>query len=230
VSVSSGTGGDTATGGSGSGGAVSSGGSTGTGGAAAGATGTGGAATGGNTGSGGSATAGSTGSGGSATGGNTGSGGSSSGTNLIANGDFSDGMTNWGVPNGSPTNAGVNNGEYCLTLSNSSGTVILGWGGSSISASLAANVNYTLSFQISSSSALSDFEAHVGSAVPVGGNNNYPIDWQVNLSPAPGSSLTSYTEKFSVTSADPQAGLAFQVAASSGNPTVCVDNVSLTEN
>lgn len=226
VSTGSGTGGTTGQGGSsggttGSGGAVATGGSTGNGGSSS---------TGGSTGNGGSsATGGSTGNGGSTgTGGSTGSGGSSPGNNLIANGDFSQGANNWGIPNGSPSNAGVNNGEYCLTLSNGSGTVILGWGGTSISANLTANVNYALSFQASSTGALSDFEVHVGSAVSV--NGSYPIDYQVSPSNAPGNSLTSYTEMFTISTADPQAGIAFQVAASNGNPTVCVDNVSLIQN
>ena len=103
------------------------------------------------------------------TGGNSGTGGSSSGNNLIVNGDFSQDDTNWGVPNGNPTSKGVQNGQYCITLNNGSGQVILGWGGTAVSANLAANVNYTLSFQASASSSLSGFDTHVGSAVSVGG-------------------------------------------------------------
>jgi hypothetical protein len=218
VSTGSGTGGTTGSGGTtGGGGNVATGGSTGNGGSST--SGSGGtAATGGSTGSGGA----------SSTGGSPGSGGSSPGNNLITNGDFSQGANDWGVPNGNPSNAGVNNGEYCLTLSNGSGTVILGWGGTSVSANLTANVNYTVSFQVSSTGALSDFEVHVGSAVAV--NGSYPIDYQVSPSNAPGNSLTSYTEMFTISTADPQAGIAFQVAATNGNPTVCVDNVSLTAN
>jgi hypothetical protein len=115
VSTAPGSGGAT-----GSGGAVSSGGATGSGGAAGGgATGSGGAvSSGGATGSGGAAGGGATGSGGSS----TGSGGSSAGPNLLANGDFSQGETNWHFENGS---ANVNNGQYCET--NTGSNALFGW-------------------------------------------------------------------------------------------------------
>lgn len=159
------------------------------------------------------------------TGGSTGGG-----TNLIANGDFSQGDTNWGVPAGSPTNMGVTNGQYCVTLGSNSGTVIVGWGGSSVSADLESG-NYMLSFQVSSTGSLSDFEVHVGSAVPnPPGSNTYPIDYMVSPTPAPGNGLTTYTESFSLSSADPQAGVAFQFQTSGGTATVCIDNLTLTKN
>lgn len=173
VTTSSGTGGSPGTGGS-----VATGGTPGTGGSATGgAPGTGGLpgtggtpATGGVPGTGGTpATGGNPG-----TGGSPGTGGGSSGSNLIINGDFSQSDTNWGVPNGTPTSKGVQNGEYCVTLNSGSGQVVLGWGGTSVSANLLANVNYTFSFQASSTSALSGFDTHVGSAVEVGGA--YPVD------------------------------------------------------
>jgi hypothetical protein len=210
----------------------STGGTPGTGGSVA----TGGTpGTGGTVGAGGSpATGGSPGSGGNgpgtggtpATGGSPGTGGSPA-DNLIINGDFSQSDTNWGVPNGSPTTKGVQNGQYCITLNSGSGQVILGWGGTAVSANLSANVNYTLSFQASASSSLSGFDTHVGSAVSVGGS--YPLDKDVGNDTI-GTSLQTFTHMFSLTSADPQAGVAFLISVSSGNSTVCVDNVTLTAN
>ena len=213
-----GTGGSTATGGAaGTGGAVGTGGSSATGGSPG--TGGNGPGTGGSSATGGS----------SGTGGNPGTGGGSSGSNLIVNGDFSQNDTNWGVPNGTPTSKGVQNGQYCITLNNGSGQVLFGWGGTSVSANLAANVNYTLSFQASATSALSGFDTHVGSAVPVpAGSSTYPLDKDLgndNLQ----SGLMTFTHMFTLTSADPQAGLAFLFSAGSSS-TVCIDNVSLTAN
>ena len=207
----------------GTGGSVATGGTQGTGGVI----GTGGSATGGSPGTGGTPGTGGNGTGGtSATGGSPGTGGNPA-NNLIANGDFSQGDTNWGVPNGSPTSKGVQNGQYCLTLNNGSGQVILGWGGTAVSANLSANVNYTLSFQASASSSLSGFDTHVGSAVSVGGS--YPLDKDLGNDTI-GTSLQTFTHMFSLTSADSQAGVAFLISVSTGNSTVCVDNVILTAN
>jgi hypothetical protein len=211
-----GTGGSTATGGApGTGGGVGTGGTPATGGSPG---------TGGNgTGTGGSpATGGSPGSGGT-----PGTGGGPSGPNLIVNGDFSQGDTNWSVPNGTPTSKGVQNGQYCVTLSSGSGQVVVGWGGTSVSANLSANLNYTLSFQASASSSLSGFDTHVGSAVSVGGS--YPVDKDFGTDTI-GNGLQTFTHMFTLTSADTQAGVAFLISVSSGTPTVCIDNVSLTAN
>ena len=210
----------------GTGGATATGGTPGTGGTGVGSGGT--SATGGSPGTGGNGpgTGGASATGGSpGTGGNSGTGGSASGNNLIINGDFSQNDTNWGVPNGSPTSKGVQNGQYCLTLDNGSGQVILGWGGTAVSANLAANVNYTLSFQASASSSLSGFDTHVGSAVSVGGS--YPLDKDLGNDTI-GTGLQTFTHMFTLTSADPQAGAAFLISVSTGTSTVCVDNVSLT--
>ena len=158
----------------------------------------------------------------SATGGNPGTGGGPSGPNLIANGDFSQGDTNWGVPNGSPTSKGVQNGQYCITLSSSTGEVIVGWGGSTISANLSAGVNYTLSYQASASAGLSEFDAHIGQAV-----GSFNLDKDLGNDNV-GTSLGSISHMFSLSSADSQAGVAFLIKASGGASTVCIDNVSLT--
>ena len=205
----------------GTGGATATGGTPGTGGTGVGTGGT--PATGGSPGTGGNGA----GTGGTpATGGSPGTGGGS-GSNLIINGDFSQDDTNWGVPNGSPTSKGVQNGQYCITLNNGSGQVILGWGGTAVSANVAANVNYTLSFQASATSALSGFDTHVGSAVEVGGS--YPLDKDLGNDNIQ-TGLMTFTHMFTLTSADPQAGVAFLISVSTGTSTVCVDNVSLTAN
>ncbi len=122
---------------------------------------------------------------------------------------------------------GCSNGQYCVTLNSGSGQVILGWGGASVSASLTANVNYTLSFQASASSSLSGFETHVGSAVSVGGS--YPVDKDLGNDTI-GTGLQTFTHMFTLTAADAQAGLAFLISVSTGTSTVCLDNVSVTAN
>jgi len=204
-----GTGGSVATGGTqGTGGAIGTGGSPGTGGTPG--TGGNGPGTGGT----------------SATGGSPGTGGGPSGPNLVVNGDFSQNDTNWGVPNGSPTSKGVQSGQYCITLNNNSGQVLLGWGGTDVSANLAANVNYTFSFQASATTALSGFDTHVGSAVSVGGS--YPLDKDLGNDNIQ-NGLMTFTHTFTIATADPQAGVAFLFSAS-GTSTVCIDNVSLVAN
>ena len=121
----------------------------------------------------------------------------------------------------------MNNGQYCLTLNSGSGQVVLGWGGTTVSANLSANVNYTLSFQASASSSLSGFDTHVGSAVSVGGS--YPVDKDLGNDTI-GTGLQTFTHMFTLTAADAQAGLAFLISVSTGTSTVCLDNVSLTAN
>jgi Carbohydrate binding domain len=230
VTTSSGSGGSPGTGGSG--GAVSSGGNTGTGGAAmggntgtgggaAGGTGTGGAATGGNSGTGGGA-AGSPGTGGAATGGNTGSGGSAA-SNLVTNGDFSQGMTNWNLT-GSPSSSGVNNGEYCMMITMAQGQIILGWGGSTTSLNLMANVNYTVSYQARASNGAT-VDVHIGQAV-----GSFTLDKDLG-NDSPGTGTQTFPHMFSLMTADPQAGVAFLVSTSSTSGSmVCFDNLVVTQN
>jgi hypothetical protein len=144
------------------------------------------------------------------------------GPNLIVNGDFSNGMTNWAIPNGTPTSPGVMNGQFCLTLVNNAANVIVGWGDASTSVVVNQGTSYTLSYQASSSAGLSTFEAHVGQVV-----QPYNVDFNAK-DDKPGTGLTTFTHIVTVTTSDAQAGLAFVMAASSGTPKVCLDNVSLT--
>lgn len=147
----------------------------------------------------------------------------SSGTNLIINGDFSMGMTDWAVPNGAPTNVGVNNGQFCLTLATNN-MVVVGWGSSSTSASVSPGTNYTLSYQASSTGSLSMFEVHVGQVI-----SPYAVDYN-DMSDTLANNLNTFSHGFTVSNADTQAGLAFVMNASNGTPTVCIDNVSLKAN
>jgi pilus assembly protein FimV len=152
----------------------------------------------------------------------------SSGSNLVINGDFSMGMTDWAIPDGTPTNPGVTNGQFCLTLGTSVGEVIVGWGDTSTFFAVNTGTNYTLSYQASSTGALSKFEAHVGQV-----GAPYGIDYTTNnngSNDTPGAGLTTFTHNFTVTTSDPQAGLAFDMAATAGTPKVCLDNASLTAN
>lgn len=145
------------------------------------------------------------------------------GSNLIINGDFSNGMTDWAIPNGTPTNPGVTGGQFCLTLATNN-NVILGWGDTSTSAVVNTGTNYTLSYQAKSTSALSMFEVHLGQVV-----SPYNVDYNDNTD-APSTGLTTFTHNFTVNTSDSQAGLAFVMTATTGTPTVCIDNVSLRSN
>jgi len=219
IGSSSGTGGSSATGGTtgsgGTGGSPSTGGVTGTGGATATGGGTGG---GGKPGSGGT-----TGSGGSmSTCGSMGAAGSS-GTNLVMNGDLSQGDTGWNVGQGSPSSSGVMNGQYCATFN--SGTVLLGWGNGSTAANLMSGASYRLSYQVSSSNGGStSLEIHIGQAVSPYNADTGPITG-CSLQSSP----TTYTQVFTSMATDSTAGIAFLFTTNS-NTTVCVDNVTLTQN
>ena len=93
------------------------------------------------------------------------------------------------------------------------------------SANLSAGVNYTLSYQVSASAGLSEFDAHIGQAV-----GSFTLDKDLGNDTTIGTSLGTITHMFSLTSADSQAGVAFLIKASGGSSTVCIDNVSLTAN
>ncbi len=207
----------------GSGGTTASGGSTGAGGSvgAGGVTSTGGTTASGNGGS--TASGGSPGSGGS-----TGIGGFS-GPNLVTNGDLSNGDTGWNVGQGNPSSKGVMDGQYCATVNGGSGTVLIGWGSSSVSANLMPGVSYTLAYQASTTSALSSFDVHVGSAVDVGGGN-YPVD-EDYANDSPGTNmLATHTHTFMLTGGgDAHAGVAFIFAAGSSTATVCIDNLTIAQ-
>ena len=175
----------------------------------------------GTTGSAGSGAAGTTGSAGTSGsagttggGGATGTGGSGSGTNLIANGDFSSGATNWHTEMGTGNVNG--SGAYCVS---NPGAALIGYDAPSGSPlMLMGGRSYRISYQASGAGGL---HLKVGmSAQPFG--DIYTAD--DNL----GSSLQTFTHNFTPTASN-SAGLAFTFS-NAGSATVCIDNVTLSEN
>jgi hypothetical protein len=217
VTTGSGSGGSTASGGdTGSGGAVSSGGDTGAGGAA----GSGGAASsGGATGSGGAVSSGgTTGSGGSATGGSTGSGGSSAGPNLVANGDFSQGDTNWHFENGT---ANVSNGQYCET--NTGSNALFGWQSTTTPLMLSGSQMYTLTYKGSGSGGAA-IHVKVAHAVSPYTPDDYETSQDDQLTGSP----QTFTHAFKPGQGDDSnTGIAFFVT---GGQNICISSVSLVAN
>jgi hypothetical protein len=196
----------------GSGGSTASGGATGSGGSVTGSGGT--IGSGGATGSGGS----------NASGGSTGSGGSGpSGPNLVTNGDLSQGDKGWNAQQ-SPISSGVNNGQYCATI-DSSHSVLIGWGGGTITANLMAATNYVISYQASASDpGNTTLEVHIGQANPPNNPDIDPITGdQLKSSP------TTLAHPFSPKQSDDQAGVAFFFSTKGGNETVCLDNLVITQ-
>lgn len=216
VTTASGSGGTTGSGGdTGSGGAVSSGGATGSGGAASGgATGSGGTvSSGGATGSGGASGGGATGSGGT-----TGSGGSSAGPNLLANGDFSQGETNWHFENGS---ANVNNGQYCET--NTGSNALFGWQDMTTPLTLSGSQMYTLSYKASGSGG-AVLHLKVAHAV----SPYTPDDYETNPDDQLTASAQTFTHSFKPGQGDDSnTGVAFFVMSGQN---ICISNVSLVAN
>jgi len=191
----------------------------GTGGADGGATGgSGGHATGG---AGGSATGGSGGgSSGGAGGGSTGgseaggaSGGGVSG-NLITNGDFSDGMANWHIENGT---ANINNGRLCVT--NPSSSMLLGWTATS-DVTLDGAKMYRISY--SASATMGNVRMHVKVALSVQPyTSDYEVDDMLN------NNMRTFTHPFMpMNGTDPNMGIALTVP-NGATGTVCVDDVTM---
>ncbi len=159
-------------------------------------------------------------------GGASGSGGTSPGSNLIINGDFSNGLTEWGITlqAGSLTNSGVVSGQLCVTLGAYT-TVTLGWpSDTSTVFSLPSGGTYQLSYQARTTIGLAGFEIQVGQGVAP----YTQIDFMTQAD-VPGSQLDTFTHTFSPALAEPQGGFAFNAISGAASGTVlCVDNVSLT--
>ncbi len=151
-------------------------------------------------------------------GGSTGAAGSAPSTQLLANGDFSNGETNWHVEGNAPHS--VTNGSYCVTVGNNQ-SVLVGWN-STAGMPLAMHGNYQISYQASSSGPLS-----VTMHLKVGHDSGsfatiYETD--DNLS------TQIKTFEHAINNAnDDSAGLAFTLQGAKNNQTsnVCFDNVSL---
>lgn len=186
----------------------------------------GGGGTSGMAGSGGTAGGGAGGSSGAgASAGTGGGGGSSTAPNLIVNGDFSSGQTNWVVTLqiGTAPGQSIVNGQFCVQLGSYT-TVTIGWPGDlSLAVGIATGDSYQLSYTASTSAALAMFQAKVGQAVPP-----YTLtDFLVN--DIPGTAPQVFTHAFTATAPDPQAGLAFNISATSAPATVCLDDIALRQ-
>lgn len=210
--------------GSGTGGAASGEGASGTagstepgGGAGGGAAGTGGSpATSGNGGAGASDQP----SGGGA--GDNGVGGmSGGGPNLIANGDFSQGSTNWHFEQGT---AAVDSGHYCTSAITGSGMnpPLFGWQNDGTPLSLAGGQRYTLTYRASGSAGAA-LHAKVSHAMTPW----TPIDYDAAADDQLSSTLQTFTHSFTPSSADDNAGMVFIVKSGQD---ICIADVTLTAN
>jgi hypothetical protein len=220
-------------------------GTTGTGGTAGGAgtAGTGGTVAGTGGGSGGGGTTGTGGRGGAGISGSAGTGGGTagaggqggaagagaSGGNLVANGDFSEGVTHWTLTNQAsftaPTYA-ASNGQLCVMMTGIS-SVTLGWPSDLASTfPLSQGASYTFSYQVSTTTPLSGFEAKIdGRYAP------YRSQFDVTTD-VPTSNPQAFTHTF-VAMADTGAGIAFNIMGSAGSTqsfSVCFQYVSLLKN
>ncbi len=147
--------------------------------------------------------------------------GTCGGENLIANGDFSDGITNWKITQAdSGVTSGMLGGEYCVSLP-AYAEAYFGWGDSLISVPLAAGYGYTFAYTVSSTATLSSFTAKIGHAI-----KDYTVVYSAS-SDRPGLTPTTFTHSFTPTYGDTGAGIAFYMYASSAGATVCYSNVSL---
>ena len=154
-----------------------------------------------------------------------GTGGASPGANIIANGDFSNGLTGWGLTVDAGTLAGqmISNGQLCMTLGTYT-TVTLGFPGDLSGAfALTGGMSYQISYQASTTVSVGKLEVKLGSDLPPYTQTEFLTDADV-----PGSAPLTFTHQFSVATTDPQAGLAFNIVSGpSISTTVCVSNVSL---
>jgi hypothetical protein len=150
-----------------------------------------------------------------------------SGTNLIANGDFSNGATYWGLSNASTgTSYSVAGGAFCITLP-AYGTVTLGWPDAAnvaIAAPLGAAQSYTFSYSAWATTTPSALQSKVGHAVSPY-TNDYSTTSDV-LTAAP----TTFSHTFTQSGADTGAGVAFTVTGGGVSSTVCFDDVSIVHN
>jgi hypothetical protein len=153
-------------------------------------------------------------------GGSGGSGGGNPTGNLIANGDFSAGMTNWRIDSG---NGNINNGRLCLT--NPGSGTLLAWQFEGGQVMLSGGTSYRLSYEVSASGGGSRMmRVKVGLSV-----DPFTSDYEVT------ESLTTQSQPFTHTftpmnGTDPNMGLAFMQFSGTNNSTVCFDNVTLTAN
>ncbi len=153
----------------------------------------------------------------SATGGSPGTGGNPA-NNLVANGDFSQGDTNWHFENGA---ASVNNGQYCTSSINAS--ALFGWQNMSTPLVLMNGQSYTLSYRAMGSN---NAVLHIKVAHAVGSFT--PDDYETNPDDKLTASLQTFTHTFTPTMGnDDNTGIAFFVMAGQN---ICLASVSLVAN
>lgn len=147
--------------------------------------------------------------------------GTCGGENLLANGDFSDGSTNWQITQADVgVTYGMSGTSYCISLPSYS-EAYFGWGNSLTSVPIAASYGYTFSYTVSSSGTLYDFEAKIGHTI-----SPYTVVYST-AADSPGLTPTTFTHSFTPSYSDTGAGVVFYMYAYSSGATVCFDGVSL---
>lgn len=143
------------------------------------------------------------------------------GENLIANGDFSDGSTNWQITQADTgVTYGMSGASYCVSLPSYS-EAYFGWGNSLTSVAIAGGYGYTFSYTVSSTDELYSFQAKIGHTV-----TPYTVVYSTTTD-SPGPTPTTFSHSFTPTYSDTGAGIAFYLYAYSTGATVCFADVSL---
>lgn len=147
--------------------------------------------------------------------------GNCGGANLITNGDFSDGSTNWQITEADlDVTYGMSGGSFCVSLPSYS-EAYLGWGDELTSVPIASGYGYTLSYTVSSTGSLYEFEAKIGHTV-----KPYTEVYSTALD-SPGPTPTTFTHSFTPSYSDTGAGIVFTLYAYDAGATVCFNDVSL---
>ena len=142
--------------------------------------------------------------------------------NIVANGDFSQGMTNWNVQGGSNKQGYPSDATPYVCVTMNSGTqYVVGWN-SPTTLDLPPGNSYTLSYKGWTTGAAQSVEAKVGLSY-----SPYNADLD-----ATDSIQTSqvFTHKFTIGNDDPSAGVAFVFTASNSGIDICFDDVTLVQN
>jgi hypothetical protein len=146
----------------------------------------------------------------------------------LYNGDFSHGLTSWGVSDGQGARPsyGIKAGALCVSVA-SRERVLVGWPPetSAHAVSLEAGGRYQLSFQAVATGPLSlDAEVGVGHRLP-------PYIQIINAQIPLDATRRSYTVDFEPDADEPNGGIAFRIAAhgQAGPTELCIDDVMIRE-
>jgi hypothetical protein len=148
--------------------------------------------------------------------------------NLIVNGDFSAGASHWGVAvDSDPVDGGVTNytasGRLCVVFGPGA-SATLGWPSNPADALTLSAGTYDLSYEISSSAPL-EVEARFGVDIAPYNDVNFDV---FNM---PETTLETFSNTFTITAEEQNAGLAFNFPGPGSevttSTTVCFANVSL---